>query len=108
MKPLSKLHVEAIEKAKTDQARIKAVALATIETPLDMIKAVLLKHEEAVIEVMRDLHKRETELVAEIESLKSVMRWAATEMRYAGWDTRVSDNPGRTDVYEIIEEAVRK
>jgi hypothetical protein len=59
MKPLSKLHTEAIEKARTEQAKVKAAALAMIETPMDLIKAVLLKHEEAVIEVMRELHQKQ-------------------------------------------------
>lgn len=59
MKPLSKLHTEAIEKARTEQAKVKAAALAMIETPMDLIKAVLLKHEEAVIEVMRELHQQQ-------------------------------------------------
>jgi acetoin utilization deacetylase AcuC-like enzyme len=59
MKPLSKLHTEAIEKAKTDQAKVKAAALAMIETPMDMIKSILLRHEEAVIEVMSELHKQQ-------------------------------------------------
>lgn len=59
MKPLSKLHAEAIEKAKTEQAKVKAAALAMIETPMDLIRAVLLKHEEAVIEVMRELHQQQ-------------------------------------------------
>lgn len=59
MKPLSKLHTEAIEKAKTEQAKVKAAALAMIETPMDMIKSILLKHEEAVIEVMGELHQQQ-------------------------------------------------
>lgn len=59
MKPLSKLHTEAIEKARTEQAKVKAAALAMIETPMDLVKAVLLKHEEAVIEVMRELHQKQ-------------------------------------------------
>ena len=59
MKPLSKLHTEAIEKAKTEQAKVKAAALAMIETPMDLIKAVLLKHEEAVIEVMGELYQQQ-------------------------------------------------
>jgi acetoin utilization deacetylase AcuC-like enzyme len=59
VKPLSKLHTEAIEKARTEQAKVKAAALAMIETPMDLIKAVLLKHEEAVIEVMRELHQKQ-------------------------------------------------
>jgi acetoin utilization deacetylase AcuC-like enzyme len=61
MKPLSKLHTEAIEKARTEQAKVKAAALAMIETPMNLIKAVLLKHEEAVIDVMRELHQQQQE-----------------------------------------------
>ena len=57
MKPLSKLHQEAITKAKTEQEKVKAAAIAMIETPMEMIKAILLKHETAVIEVMRELHE---------------------------------------------------
>ena len=64
MKPLSKLHVEAVAKAKTEQDKIKAAANAMIETPIELIKAVLLKHEQAVIEVMRELSQ-------EIDRLKS-------------------------------------
>ena len=64
MKPLSKLHIEAVTKAKTEQDKIKAAANAMIETPMELIKAVLLKHEQAVIEVMR-------ELSLEIDRLKS-------------------------------------
>jgi len=57
MKPLSKLHQEAITKAKTEQDKVKAAAVAMIETPMEMIRAILLKHEQAVIEVMRELHE---------------------------------------------------
>ena len=64
MKSLSKLHVEAVAKAKTEQDKIKAAANAMIETPMELIKAVLLKHEQAVIEVMRELSQ-------EIDRLKS-------------------------------------
>ena len=62
MKTLSKHHIEdteAIEKAKTELGKINAAALAMIETPMDLIKAVLLKHEVAVIEVMRELHQQQ-------------------------------------------------
>lgn len=31
-----------------------------------------------------------------------LLRWVETEMRYAGWDTRINDQHGRTDVYEAI------
>lgn len=64
MKSLSKLHAEAVAKAKTEQDKIKAAANAMIETPMELIKAVLLKHEQAVIEVMRELSQ-------EIDRLKS-------------------------------------
>lgn len=57
MKPLSKIHQEAIIKAKTEDAKVKAAAMAMIETPIEMIKAIMLKHEMAVIEVMRELHE---------------------------------------------------
>ena len=58
MKTLSKHHIEAIEKAKTELGKINAAALAMIETPMDLIKAVLLKHEVAVLEVMCELHQQ--------------------------------------------------
>ena len=59
MKTLSKHHIEAIEKAKTELGKVNAAALAMIETPMDLIKAVLLKHEVAVIEVMCELHQQQ-------------------------------------------------
>lgn len=57
MKPLSKLHAEAVAKAKTDDEKVKAAAVAMIETPMEMIRAILLKHEQAVIEVMCELQE---------------------------------------------------
>jgi regulator of RNase E activity RraB len=36
-----------------------------------------------------------------------LLRWAETEMRYAGWGTRVNDQHGRTDVYESIVEFLK-
>ena len=57
MKTLSKLHQEAITKAKTENDKVKAAAVAMIERPMEMIKAIMLKHEMAVIEVMRELHE---------------------------------------------------
>jgi len=38
------------------------------------------------------------------EKAMELLRWAETEMRYAAWHVRASDNPGRTDVYEAIKE----
>jgi hypothetical protein len=57
MKSLSKLHAEAIAQAKTVNDQNKAAAMAMIETPIEMIKSIMLKHELAVIEVMRELHE---------------------------------------------------
>ena len=51
--------IDAIEKAKDDLGKVNAAALAMIETPMDLIKAVLLKHEVAVIEVMCELHQQQ-------------------------------------------------
>lgn len=80
MKPLSKLHTEAIEKAQTEQAKVKAAALAMIETPMDLIKAVLLKHEEAVIEVMRELHQQQQ---ADTALLRQALAALETSRDYA-------------------------
>jgi len=69
MKSLSKLHQEAISKARTDADKNKAAALAMIEKPIEMIKAIMLKHELAVIEVMRELHEsRDAAVRAEREA----------------------------------------
>ncbi len=69
MKSLSKIHQEAIAKAQTDADKNKAAALAMIEKPIEMIKAIMLKHELAVIEVMRELHEsREAAVRAERET----------------------------------------
>lgn len=69
MKSLSKLHQEAIIKAQNETDQNKAAAMAMIETPIEMIKAIMLKHEIAVIEVMRELHEsREAAVMAEREA----------------------------------------
>lgn len=73
MKPLSKLHQEAIIKAQTEQEKVKAAASAMIETPMELIRAILLKHEQAVIEVLRELSvEKELAVAAEREK---VARW---------------------------------
>jgi hypothetical protein len=43
-------------------------------------------------------------VVADSDKAYALLRWAETEMRYAGWDTRLNDQHGRTDVYEAIKE----
>jgi putative heme iron utilization protein len=81
MKTLSKLHQEAIIKAKTDADKNKAAAMAMIETPIEMIKAIMLKHEIAVIEVMRELHEsREAAVRAENEACAKVFDEMADQM----------------------------
>lgn len=70
MKSLSKLHQEAITNAKNETDQNKAAAMAMIEKPIEMIKAIMLKHELAVIEVMRELHEsREAAVKAEREAI---------------------------------------
>jgi len=74
MKPLSKLHAEVVAKAKTDDEKVKAAAVAMIETPMEMIRAILLKHEQAVIEVMKELSEerdRALELLRRAETPKN-------------------------------------
>jgi len=43
----------------------------------------------------------------ELDRAMALLRWAETEMRYAAWHKRVSDNQGRTDVYESIKEFLK-
>lgn len=74
MKSLSKLHQEAIIKAQNETDQNKAAALAMIETPIEMIKAIMLKHEIAVIEVMRELHEsREAAVRAERQRIVNLL-----------------------------------
>jgi hypothetical protein len=81
MKPLSKLHQETITKAKTEQDKVKAAAIAMIETPMEMIKAILLKHETAVIEVMRELEQAKQDTVkAEREACAKVLDEMADQL----------------------------
>ncbi|GAB3188660.1 hypothetical protein [Hydrogenophaga aquatica] len=97
MKPLSKLHTEAIEKAQTEQAKVKAAALAMIETPMDLIKAVLLKHEEAVIEVMRELHQQQ-------QADTALLRQALDTLAY--W-LEHGETPGAHDMIQRTHDALR-
>ena len=81
MKSLSKLHQEAIIKAQNETDQNKAAALAMIEKPIEMIKAIMLKHEIAVIEVMRELHEsREAAVRAENEACAKVLDKMADQM----------------------------
>ncbi len=66
-----------------------------IETPMEMIRAILLKHEQTVIEVMKELSE-------ERDRAFELLRRAETEMRYAGWNQYEADNSARNGVYEQI------
>lgn len=89
MKPLSKPHAEAVAKAKTDDEKVKAAAVAMIETPMKLIRSILLKHEQAVIEVMKELSdERDRAAAAEREecakaSEAQIERWVDDRARYA-------------------------
>ena len=46
-------------------------------------------------------------MAADADKAYELLRWAETEMRYAGWGTRITDQHGRTDVYEAIVEFLK-
>ena len=52
---LAKQHAEAIKNATTEADKVKRAAAAMIETPMGLIRSILQRHEESVIEVMREL-----------------------------------------------------
>lgn len=73
MKSLSEIHKKAIIQAQNETDQNKAAAMAMIEKPIEMIKAIMLKHELAVIEVMRELHEsREAAVRAEREACEAL------------------------------------
>ena len=81
MKSLSELHKKAITQAQNETDQNKAAALAMIEKPIEMIKAIMLKHELAVIEVMRELHEsREAAVRVEREACAKVFDQMADQM----------------------------
>lgn len=101
MKSLSKLHQEAVAKMETEEEKVKYAAAFMVEKPIEMIRMILMKHEQAVIEVMKELSEerdRARELLARCE----------TEMRYAGWNKFESDNTARNGVYEQVKHALEK
>ena len=46
-------------------------------------------------------------IVTDADKAYELLRWAETEMRYAGWSTRLNDQHGRTDIYEAIVEFLK-
>lgn len=65
---------KAITKAKTEAEKVTAAASAMIETPLDLIRHILQRHEESVIEVMRELAADNHRLRDALQSLVAVSR----------------------------------
>ena len=59
---------------------------------------------EADVQQWRDIHDA---VVKDSDKAHELLRWAETEMRYAGWGTRLNDQQGRTDVYEAIVEFLK-
>ena len=43
-------------------------------------------------------------IMRDSDKAHALLRWVEKEMRYAGWDIRLNDQHGRTDVYEAIKE----
>lgn len=81
MKSLSELHKKAIIHAQNETDQNRAAAMAMIERPIEMIRAIMLKHELAVIEVMRELHEsREAAVRAEREACAKVLDEMANDM----------------------------
>ena len=101
MRPFTKQQVDAVLNAKTEAEKVKAAATAMIETPMEMIKAILLKHEQAVIEVMSEMAK-------ERDRARELLERCENEMRYAGWTKFESDNPARNGVYEQVKHFLEK
>ena len=46
-------------------------------------------------------------IAKDADKAHELLRWAETEMRYAGWGARINDQHGRTDVYEAIVEFLK-
>ena len=46
-------------------------------------------------------------IVRDSDKAFALLRWAETEMRYAGWSKRKEDQHGQTDVYEAVVEFLK-
>ena len=92
----------AIAQHLTEQAR-KNVQDAELAYEVNRLSSELSKWEASYNAVCdeRDAIAKDNDKAHEL------LRWAETEMRYAGWDTRINDQNGRTDVYEAIVEFLK-
>lgn len=66
---------------------------------------------QSTIEMWKNAYERvcneRDAIVKDSDKAHELLRWAETEMRYAGWGTRINDQHGRTDVYEAIVEFLK-
>ena len=72
MAKLTEAKKREIAKASTEQEKVKAAAAVMIDTPMDLIRRILQRHEESVIEVMREQHQ-------EIERMREGLKLIACE-----------------------------
>lgn len=77
--------------------------LADTKGVSDPVRDALLGMQEKLRSYM-EIHDA---VVKDSDKAHELLRWAETEMRYAGWDTRINDQHGRTDVYEAIVEFLK-
>jgi hypothetical protein len=72
MAKLTEAKKREIAKAPTEQEKVKKAAAVMIETPMDLIRCILQRHEESVIEVMREQQQ-------EIERLREGLKLITCE-----------------------------
>ena len=57
--------------------------------------------------MFRQVEAERDAIAKDADKAYELLRWAETEMRYAAWDVRYSDQHGRADVYEAIVEFLK-
>ena len=92
------------ERSKDSDVRIYTVQeLADSKGVSEPVRAALLGMQEKLARYIK-IHDA---IVTDADKAHALLRWAETEMRYAGWGTRIHDQHGRTDVYEAIVEFLK-
>lgn len=89
MKKLPAAQTKSITNAK-DQ--VKAAANVMIETPLELIKCILLKHETAVIEVMKELHDEKIRLQQQRDDLLAAINKFLSDNNLEGFGCACEPN----------------
>lgn len=66
---------------------------------------------QSTMEMWKNAYERVCEerdaIAKDSDKAYELLRWSETEMRYAGWGTRINDQHGRTDLYEAIVEFLK-